>query len=470
MGLKNKIIFSVIWIGITLLALGIISRNVNLPHRHVYFNWDEAHYGAAALELVASGTRVNSKVIPDGFYEMGNINVGYPSILSFFQYPAVKYFGFTRPALRSPGLLLFCLGSGILLFLWWSMGLGILHGSGLMASYLLSPWMYLAATTARAESVSVFFILVACLGAWIFRKRAWFGITASGFFAGIAAYNHPTFLGAACVPFLFALKSHAVSWNPKEFGAAIVYYGGGAILGVGALFAILILPYFDQWHEQFFQNLHDSDNFIYGNRGLGWLQELVLLKSRFSTYGMAYANWYLLVFVFCIVLFRPTIYFFLAVIWLCASMFYLHLNTLISMQYCITFAAGIPVLLLLCSAERFSLLKNPKISWAAVAFIAIQIPWTAWRATDSNDSSLQFAHREKIISVQLDNLTNVHAVAGGDETAFPVLARGLRFFYMHPKWAFSPTHMQRFFSLSEQQADYFVSDKGKISPEKPDSF
>ena len=470
MSLKTKILFSMIWIGITLVALGIISRNINLPHRHVYFNWDEAYYAAPALELVESGTRVNSKSMPAGFYEKGNANVGYPSILPFFQYTTIKYLGYNRLAWRLPGLVLFCLGSGILLILWWQMGLGVLHGTGLMASYLLSPWMYLAATTARAEMVSVFFILLACLAVWLLRGRVWLGVLVSGFLAGVASYNHPTFLGAACVPFLFALKITNVPWKVKELWLAAIYYGGGAFLAVGCLFSVLALPYFDQWHEQFFQSLSDPNNFLYGNRGRGWLGEALLLKDRFSTYGMGYANWYLLVLLFFPFFLRATIISLLAAIWLCATMFYLHFNTLVSLQYCIPFAAGIPVLLLLCGESRFNFLRKPEVYWVLLALVAIQVPWNAWRATQTNEFSIQFATREREIFDQLQSIKDAKAIGGGDEAIFPVLANGYRFFYMKPKWGFGPKQMKRFFDLSEKQADYFVPSEGPLTRNKPNVF
>jgi hypothetical protein len=185
---------------------------------------------------------------------------------------------------------------------------------------------------------------------------------------------------------------------------------------------------------------------------------------------MDYANWYLLVLLFFPFSLRATIISLLAAIWLCATMFYLHFNTLVSLQYCIPFAAGIPVLLLLCGESRFIFLRKPEVYWVLLALVAIQVPWNAWRATQTNEFSIQFAKREQEIFDQLQSISDAKAIGGGDEATFPVLANGHRFFYMKPKWGFSPKQMKRFFDLSEKQADYFVPSEGPLTRNKPNSF
>jgi hypothetical protein len=238
-------------------------------------------------------------------------------------------------------------------------------------------------------------------------------------------------------------------------------YGFGAIIAVASLMLILVLPYKEQWIEQFVQGIGDPDNIVYSARDESLLDQILSLKARFSSFGFSFLGWYVGIALIPFLL-KGGIYFYIGWIWLIFVMFFIHANTVMALGYCVQFAMGIPILLLMNNGDRFPLLLKSKLR--VVIFVAVCVFFTIHHmklVLSPNGAAMEFRAKEKIIEEQIPSLPTNSKVIGPLEAAVPLLKNG--HIYFEPSdFGFSSEKLVKYHYLINKQAEWFIDGEYKL--------
>jgi hypothetical protein len=427
---------------------------LNIPQQKPIMNFDEAAYAGFALELAESGNYSIVRIFPDQFREDGNVAVSHTLLSPYLQAVFIKVLGFHRVSMRIHSLILYAASGFLIVWLLAKMQLPPIKTIAVISLFLLNPWLVYAGTIARAESVGMFFVYASVVAGWGWRNRGFCGMGASGLFAGLAVYNHAIFLAVACLPFLFAisLRKKGALDNLKAAG----FYALGAVLAISILWIAIMLPNHSLWWGEFVSAGASS------NAGPPLHDVPIALKHLFSTFGAAYWGWYLAGVLFLLVLLKPTWHAMLGLAWMVFFMAYLLMKMGMVMNYCVQFAVGVPILALMMGAPTFSWSRNLAFAGALALFLGLQAPWNAWRVTAENDWTRQAEIREARIIDQLAGLEPGRKIIGDENSCFPILKMGHRFFYFDGNWALSPVQKERFDSLSMEQATHRISEDGTV--------
>ena len=458
-GFKKLIL--VAWIIATGFFLFMGFRYIEMPHNQISANCDEYFYSAPALTLAETGYYANRKTFPAGLYDNGDRYLHHTQLTPFIQAVFIKQFGYGRFAIRIHSLIFFTLSSLVVSLLFWKLdktNLTIVLG---FALFLASPWAIFAGTTARPEMFGAMLLYLSCACLVGIQNKRNFGFLLSGILSGIAAYNHPMFLGVSCLPFLFGLYQYKISLKDrKSVFLSAVCYGGGAILAVSIIMCILILPFRDQWVEQFFLGRTDPNNTLYSQRNENFIQQIVSLKARFSTYGAGYLSWYLAVLLMPII-FRGKIYFHICLAWILLTMYCIHIKTNLTMGYCVQFAIGMPILLLMTEGNRFQFLSKRSIVLGVGVIVFIQSIFHTYSVINPNKWAVEFKGREEIIAKELQSLDSVKRIIGPLEAAMPVL-KGGHIYFDPSDFGFRSDTLKKYHRLIREQADYQIDKKLQI--------
>lgn len=446
----------ILWVATTIFCLIALSRNLDLPHPEAVLNFDELAYGSWALELAESGNYSSRRSFPDGLYEAtAELPVVHTILSPYLQAVAIDFLGFNRVALRLHSILAFAASALILLFLAIRMRLAGFQLAAVFATFFLSPWIFFAGITGRAEALGIALVFASCLVAWELRNRAFFALFVPGFIAGLAVYNHITLFALACMPYLLAKK---LNNSPRGRPAILnllngaFFYGAGAAVAFAGMWVWLLLPNYDVWKEAM-----SSLSGFFAGPALGEVPQA--LKALFSKFGTAYLNWYLAVVLFALLL-RWSPEFFIGAVVLLIWMVYLLLKMGMVVNYCIQFAAAMPLLLLLCNGPRFDWCQKKGFVWILLLASALQAPWNAWRVTAPNPWVLETMAKETKVREALHSVDGSHAIIGNLQTGFPVLEAGHRFFNLGDNWALADR--ARFDRLCREQASFEISEGGEL--------
>jgi hypothetical protein len=450
-----------VWLALLLLSAVLLFRNLENTHPQVYMNFDEYAYAAHAQALVTTGDYSHEYTFPEGFYEKGNRAVMHPMLNGYLEAVAIWGLGFSRTAIRLPSLIAYLLAGALLLAIWLRCGMTPLQGLGLVAVYFTSPWLIYAATTARPEMLSALLLIAACFSATWHSGTRWSKFGLAGALSGAATFNHPVFFGAACLPFLFLCKAERQSMQLSGISRCAAMYALGGVLAVATLFAAIIAPYIWQWKEQFILSTFDESSDLYGKKSYSLVEQTVRLKHRFSTFGAAYLNWYVALPAFAGLLLRFNWYTAAGVAWLLSFMWFVGVKTDMYIHYCVQFAAGAVIVILLCNGPRFAWTGKKPIFYGILAVVLLQIPWNMIRVTAPNAVSEQFAESEARAKEAMQLIPGSVSFTGEMVGAFPALSLGHRFFAQE-NWAFSPPQKKRLFDMMLEQADFRVRKDGTI--------
>lgn len=415
-----------VWLVITLVAVAIAGRNLGLPSPHTYMTGDEIVYGAVALEYAETGKYSARRVLPEGLWRTEERFALHPMLHTYLEALPLKRWGFTRPALRLPSLVLLAAGSFLLLHVCCVRNLPPMQSLGVLSAYVLSPWVIYAGTTARPEMLSGFLVLGSSWALLCSRqnpRRAWF---ASGALSAAAAYNHPIFIGLACLPFLLGFHFSAVDDTLSASRKTLWWLSGATLTGAG-LVLVFIVPHWAAWQEQFFASAADL---IVTQPDSPWTL-LLEVRERFSTFGRLYLDWYALVPFFCLSLLRSTPLFWLGAGWLGGCTLLICALTPIHMHFLVQFAIGMPILVLLCK-PRGGWFQRPGIVWAMAILILLLAVRTSWLVPRPTPASIAFRKLEEIIAPQIAMLPANQRIFGPLEAALPALKQGHRFFLDSP--------------------------------------
>ncbi len=449
------------WIIATGFFLFMAIRHIEMPNNQILVNCDEYFYSAPALTLAETGEYANRKTFPSGLYENGDRYLGHTQLTPFIQAFFIKQFGYSRFSIRIHSIIFFALSSLILFLLFFKLEKTDLTKLFGISLFLASPWALHAGTTARPEMFGAMLLYLSCAFLAILQDTKKFGFLLSGFLSGIAAYNHPMFLGVSCLPFLFGLKHFQISFKEiKSILLSAMCYGGGAILAVSLIMCVLVLPFCEQWVEQFLGGITDPSNVVYSQRNETFIQQILSLKARFSTYGVGYWSWYLAV-ISVLIIFRGGIYFYIGFLWMLLTMYYIHINTVMGLGYCVQFAVGMPILLLMTDGNRINFFSRRNMVLGAFVIIFMQAIFHTWSVIAPKEWAVEFKRREEKIAKELESLSGVKRIIGPLEGAIPVLKAG--HVYFDPSdFGFSAKNLQRYHQLIREQADYQINENFAI--------
>jgi hypothetical protein len=430
-------------------------KYIEMPHNQILVNCDEYFYSAPALTLAESGDYANRKTFPEGLFTSGDQYLGHTQLTPYFEALFIKLFGYSRFSIRLHSVIFFLAGGMLLIFLWIKLQKSNLIGAVLLAAYFASPFLIFAGRTARPEMFGGFLLISACLCIALLVKSQKIGFFGAGLLAGVATYNHPIFFAVSCLPFLFGLNYYRInilSWK-SIFGFAILY-GAGALFSVVGIMAFLVLPFYEQWVEQFVQGISNPQNVIYSSRQDGIISQVLSLKARFSTFGFGYAPWYLLVIAIPFLL-KGRSYFYLGYAWLVLAMFIIHINTVLALGYCVQFAAGIPILILMADEVRFKFLNNRRF---VLVFVALACGFSLahiFLVLYPNNFAKEFLKKEQLIENRLQSIPPKSKVIGPLEAAIPLLKSG--HIYFDPSdFGFSADILEKYHKLIWKQASYEI--------------
>ncbi len=456
------------------LASVIILFALRDPIPQSYANYDEIAYNSLAISLLKNGTyRLDAQ--PDGIVPTDTRFAANPQLYPYLSYLSFKLFGVSRAAMRIPASLAF-LGCALVLgFLAVRQGLQPLHVISVLLLLLSCPFLLYSARIARPETLSALGVYVSCAlcvrsqtqtGAW--RRLHLLG---GGATAALAGWNHPMFAGCAILPLFFIHPRHG-STPAASTLRSIGWWTLGGTLCVMALAAVLVLPYWDAWKEQFPLNSStvieagrhpDSDRLNFSPFKL-----LADLRARFSTFGNPYLLWYLAAPLVYFVLLRPTRRFALAlgvsVVWLLIST---HV-TITVVTYIIQFTAAVPLLALLCKPRE----SGPGSSDRSVALLsgvaALLVGAHAAMVFMPTYESRAFADREGELTRTIANLPGTGPIAGPVEAAMPAWKSGRRYFMPSPPFFDTqPGVRERYHELVRTQAEWFIQPDGTASRTPP---
>ena len=432
-------------------------KYIEMPHNQILVNCDEYFYSAPALTLAETGDYANRKTFPEGLFTSGDQYLVHTQLTPYFEALFIKIFGYSRFSIRLHSAVFFLAGAMLLFYLWMSLQKSNLFGAVLLAAYFASPFLIFAGRTARPEMFGGFLLFSACLCIVLLVKSQKIGFFGAGLLAGVATYNHPIFFAVSCLPFLFGLNYYRInilSW--KAILGFAISYGAGALFSVVGIMAFLVLPFYEQWVEQFVQAISDPKNATYSSRQEGIISKVLSLKARFSTFGFGYAAWYLVVIAIPF-LFKGRSYFYFGCAWLIAAMYFIHINTVLTLGYCVQFAVGVPILILMGDKVRFKFLNHRRFVLLFGGFAGVFSLVHIFLVLYPNNFAKEFLRKELLIENRLQKIQSKSKVIGPLEAAIRALKNG--HIYFEPSdFAFSPDILKKYHRLIREQADYEIDD------------
>jgi hypothetical protein len=167
------------------------------------------------------------------------------------------------------------------------------------------------------------------------------------------------------------------------------------------------------------------------------------------------------------IIFRGRIYFYIGLSWLLLTMYCIHINTVMAMGYCVQFAIGMPILLLMTEGNRFQFLSKRSVVVGAAAIIFIQALFHSWSVIAPKEAALEFKRIEERIEKELQSMSGVKQIIGPLEGAIPVLKAG--HIYFDPSdFGFSADILIKYHKLIRDQADYQIDNQYRLQVLKKD--
>jgi hypothetical protein len=297
----------------------------------------------------------------------------------------------------------------------------------------------------------------ACFCIVLLVKSQRIGFFGAGILAGVATYNHPIFVAVSCLPFLFGLNFNCINiFKWKAILGFAVLYGAGALFSVLSIMSFLVFPYYDQWVEQFVQGICNPKNVIYSSRQEDIISQLLSLKARFSTFGLDYAAWYLVV-IASPFFFKGRCYYYIGCTWLIAAMYFIHINTVLALGYCVQLAVGVPILLLMLDSARFKFMNHRRFIFFFAGLAGFFSLVHIYLVLHPNKFAKEFLVKEQFIENGLKTIQPLSIVIGPLEAAIPALKNG--HIYFEPSdFGFSSDILKKYHRLIREQAEYEIDD------------